>query len=169
MTWFLLWVFVTIEKITAAIASMASLVTWGVVLYIGAFVLAVLISKDRETLSENNSKFKVYRRIGVAMVIVGAMSSFVSTVMPDKKELAMIIGGGVTWNVLTSDTSKELGGKVIQLLNKELDEAINTTTSAINENAPAIRSAAEELKDAAVERSKEAAKDVISGAIEGSR
>ena len=56
----------------------------------------------------------------------------VCTLIPSKKDIALIIAGGTVYNVVTSDTAKQIGGKGIELLNKKLDEYLN-------EDAPATR------------------------------
>lgn len=56
----------------------------------------------------------------------------VCTLIPSKKDIALIIAGGTVYNVVTSDTAKQIGGKDIELLNKKLDEYLN-------EDAPATR------------------------------
>lgn len=50
---------------------------------------------------------------------------FVCTLIPSKKDIALIIAGGTVYNVVTSDTAKQIGGKGIELLNKKLDEYLN--------------------------------------------
>jgi hypothetical protein len=57
----------------------------------------------------------------IAICITG---SLISTVIPSKKEMAMIAAGGVTYNVVTSEPAKELGSKGIQLLNKKIDDLL---------------------------------------------
>lgn len=54
------------------------------------------------------------------------------TLIPSKKDIALIIAGGTVYNVVTSDTAKQIGGKGIELLNKKLDDYLN-------EDAPATK------------------------------
>lgn len=53
------------------------------------------------------------------------VSIFLSVAIPNKKEMVMIVAGGVTYNVVTSEPAKQLGGKALQLLNNKLDELIS--------------------------------------------
>lgn len=57
-----------------------------------------------------NVKMSKHRKLAVAGVIIGALLFTTSTLLPTKKELAVIVGGGMTYQLLTSDTAKEVGG-----------------------------------------------------------
>lgn len=46
------------------------------------------------------------------------------TVTPTSKGVAAIIGGSVTYDILTSEAAKEIGGKGLELLNKQIDEML---------------------------------------------
>lgn len=54
----------------------------------------------------------------------------VCALIPSKKDIALIIAGGTVYNVVTSDTAKQIGGKGIELLNKKLDEYLKEDVSA---------------------------------------
>lgn len=129
MTWLLLWVFVSIEKIASAFAMGSTVMNWSIAVYLSTYAVGWLCSSNMETMSSNFKKLKRYRSVSVVTGVLGAICLTISMILPDKKELAMIIGGGVTWEVLTSDASKEMGGKVIELLNSELDNAIHDSTN----------------------------------------
>ena len=52
------------------------------------------------------------------------VASLMASLIPTKKEMAIIAAAGVTYNVVTSDAAKEIGGKGVELLNKKLDEML---------------------------------------------
>jgi len=52
------------------------------------------------------------------------------TLIPSKKDIALIIAGGTVYNVVTSDAAKQIGGKGIELLNKKLDEYLKEDVPA---------------------------------------
>ncbi len=54
----------------------------------------------------------------------------VCTLIPSKKDIALIIAGGTVYNVVTSDTAKQIGGKGVELLNKKLDEYLKEDVPA---------------------------------------
>lgn len=58
------------------------------------------------------------------LVTLCLISSLLASVIPSKKEMAMIAAGGITYNVVTSDAAKEVGSKSLQLLNKKIDELL---------------------------------------------
>lgn len=55
-------------------------------------------------------------------VIIGLSVGCLSALIPSKQDIAMIIAGGVTYQALTSEPAKEIGGKSLMLLNQKLDE-----------------------------------------------
>jgi hypothetical protein len=58
------------------------------------------------------------------LIPVCIVLSLSATLIPSKKEMAIIAAAGVTYNVVTSDAAKEIGGKGVDLLNKKLDEML---------------------------------------------
>lgn len=69
---------------------------------------------------------KVWFGFALASIIMACL-------IPNKKETAMIVAGGVTYNVVTSEPAKQLGGKALELLNKKLDELIDDGNPSKNE------------------------------------
>lgn len=53
-------------------------------------------------------------------VIFGLMVALI----PSKKEMAIIAGAGITYEVVTSDGAKEIGGKVKDVIIHKLDEMV---------------------------------------------
>ena len=49
---------------------------------------------------------------------------FFTAIVPDTKQAAIIAGGGLTVEMLTSPEAKEIGGKSLVLLNQYLDEKL---------------------------------------------
>lgn len=90
--------------------------------FIGVAVIAGLIS----AVFLFNSVFEQENMPTFAKVLIGVclLSSLLSCMIPTKKDMAIIAAGGVTYNVVTSDAAKQVGGKGIELLNKKLDEMI---------------------------------------------
>lgn len=56
------------------------------------------------------------------------ISSLLAILIPDKEESLMILGGGATYEVLTSKEAKETGGKVLEIVNKYLDKELKENT-----------------------------------------
>lgn len=124
MEFFILYVFVIIEKIAAFLAIGSSIFWWSGFGIMVSFILAFLMSKNQEQFEENKRKSRKTRAMFYFTACVGVFMFVVSSLLPDKKELAIIVAGGMTYQVVTSEPAKQIGGKALELLNKKLDEAI---------------------------------------------
>ena len=147
MEYLIIYLFVSIEKIAAFLALGGSVFWWSIVAFVGTYVLALLGSKCPTSLKENVDKLAKYRKTAVVFTCIGALLYSVSVLLPNKKELAVIIAAGATYNVLTSDSAKEIGGKAVELLKKEIDKALADDV---------INSLPDKAKEKAVDAVKEA-------------
>jgi hypothetical protein len=124
MEFLVIWLFVSIEKIAALLAIGGNVFFWSMLSVAGLYVLSFVTSKDKEDFSDNVKKTKRYRVTAQLLAFVGAFMFVTSALLPDKKELAIIIAAGTTYNVITSEPAKQIGSKALQLLQKKLDEAL---------------------------------------------
>jgi hypothetical protein len=148
MEFFILWVFVSIEKIATFLAIGGSLFKWSLIAYIFTYILSFVLSKGKEDMQAYNTKMSKHRKLAVTGVIIGALLFTTSALLPTKKELAVIVGGGMTYQLLTSDTAKEVGGKAVELLKKQIDDALKDETVNM-------------IKKEAIEQTKEAVKGAV--------
>lgn len=148
MEFFILWVFVSIEKIAAFLAIGGTLFKWSLIAYGFTYLLGFLLSKGKEDMQAYNTKMSKHRKLAVTGVILGALLFTTSALLPTKKELAVIVGGGMTYQLLTSDTAKEVGGKAVELLKKQIDDALKDETVNM-------------IKKEAIEQTKEAVKGAV--------
>lgn len=114
--WFLIYLLVQIEQISAFLAKGEALI-WISLVATGGLLFGSLIA-ERKLWEEFP---KVLKTIKVA-VIVGVLGVFFSYALPTQKNLAIIVASGATYEVLTSDTAQRVGGKAINALEKKLDE-----------------------------------------------
>lgn len=136
MEFFILWVFVSIEKIAAFLAIGGTLFKWSILAYGFMYLLGFLLSKNKEDMQSYNLKMKWHRKLAVFGIVLGATLFTISSLLPTKKELAIIVGGGMTYQLLTSDSAKEIGGKAVELLKKQIDDALkDETVNMIKEEA----------------------------------
>lgn len=142
MEFFLLYLFVSIEKIAAFLALGGSLFQWSVIAFCFTYVLSFLMSKNKEDMQSYNKKMSKHRKLTVAGAVIGAVLFTTSALLPTKKELAIIVGGGLTYQLLTSDTAKEVGGKAIELLKKQIDDVLKDETINVIK-----KQAVEQVKD----------------------
>ena len=148
MEFVLLYLFISIEKIAAFLAIGGTLFKWSFISYLFTYLLSFVMSKDKEDLQAWNVKLKKHRTLAVVGVVIGGLLFTTSSLLPTKKELAIIVGGGMVYQIVTSDTAKEVGGKAVELLKKQIDDALKD--EAVNT-----------IKEKAVEETKQAVKGAI--------
>lgn len=124
MEFLVIWLFVSIEKIAALLAIGGSVFFWSVFTVVGFYVLSLFMSKDKEEFAENVRKTKRYRVVAHITAFIGVLMFVTSALLPDKKELAIIVAAGTTYNVITSEPAKQIGSKALQLLQNKLYEAL---------------------------------------------
>lgn len=136
MEFLVIWLFVSIEKIAALLAIGGSVFFWSMASVAGLYILSFFTSKDKTDFADNVKKTKRYRWTAQLLAFVGAFMFVTSALLPDKKELAIIIAAGTTYNVITSEPAKQIGSKALQLLQKKLDEALKDELPAVPKIVP---------------------------------
>ena len=126
MTYFMLYLLTSVGRVS-------ELLKWGGVFFWLAltfsafviFVCMVISTETKDTFKElmGKSKEMFYKPIRFVM-IAGALSYTIGTLLPTERDLAIIIGGGITYEALNSDKGKEIGGKAVDLLLKKIDDAL---------------------------------------------
>lgn len=125
MEWFLIYLFVSIEKIALLLAIGGSIFWWSSISVLATYALSFIASKDSDSFETNLKKTKRYRVLSMCAASLGALMFVTSALLPDRKELAIIVASGVSYNVITSEPAKQIGSKALQLLQQKLDEALN--------------------------------------------
>lgn len=138
MEFILIWLFVSIEKIAALLAIGGSVFWWSTISVAVLYALSFSTSKDKEDFADNVKKTKRYRVTAQVMAFIGAFMFVTSALLPDKKELAIIIAAGTTYNVITSEPAKQIGSKALQLLQKKLDEALKEELPEVPKIVPKV-------------------------------
>lgn len=154
MTWFLLYLFVTVEKIAAFLAIGGTIFFWSIVIFVATTILNAAFSKNAEEYNTNRANSKWLKRLMICTALLGAMMFSASQLMPSKKELAVIVVGGGVYEALTSETAKEIGGDALKLLRQELSGALQTAPAlgaevvkeGINQGKEAIRKELNDVK-----------------------
>lgn len=130
MEFFILYLFVSIEKISSAIDSLGSYSILAATAIASSIIVIPMFTctyanemSEKFKLIYNNNKHAV-----CGLFILGIMLKTFSSIIPTREEVAMIIGGGVTYNILTSQQAKEIGGKSLELLNNKLQELIDESS-----------------------------------------
>lgn len=132
MEWFLIYLFVMIERV-------GTMFMFGWVFFWLGCGLVLLACAASGILTEgwnNTTTFKdhwtehvfvkLLKRSAKIMIPFGFIMGTIGFLMPPQKDAAIIVGSGVTYNVLTSETGKRLGGKAVELLEQKIDSALNS-------------------------------------------
>ena len=75
-------------------------------------------------------------KIAKRLAIIGVCLVVVYKLMPDQKQLAIIVGSGMAYNVITSGPVKEIGNKAFQLLERKVNEALKDEQPTPKVEAP---------------------------------
>lgn len=122
MEWFLLWLFMVSPKVACVLnwLGIALIAIWG-----GHFFINAMNNVGLEDKWSSLKKTMVFGLICIAA----------ASLIPSKKDIALIVAGGVSYNVITSDAAKEIGGKTLKILNENLDGYINEAKDVVKEGA----------------------------------
>lgn len=129
MEWFVIYIFVMVERLAALLALGWGAFWFGVIL-IGLTVMICAIQTceypKTVTFTDNiESRWaKLAVKVGKWSAIVGLILGVCTYLVPTQKDLAIIVGSGVTYKAVTSETGQRIGGKAISLLEKKLDDVL---------------------------------------------
>lgn len=143
--WILMYLFVIVDQIRDAVSgyggafaiAIVSTICYGLFFLFSRMSLDLEYSRNRNEFEEKWEKLKNGsfatngRRALYAIWFIPFFMFSVHTLMPTQKNLAILIGAGVTYEAVTSESGKRIGGKVIQLLEEKLDGAINSDGSSV--------------------------------------
>lgn len=146
MEWILIYLFVQIEKIAVLLAVGSSVFWWSSISAVLTYAVSFVLSKDKESLEEWIGKTKKFRRWSSFIAFIGVLMFVTSALLPSKKDLAIIVAAGTAYNVITSPQAKEIGGKALDLLKKQMDDALKDS----------------DVKEILKEKAKQEIKDAVS-------
>lgn len=124
MEFFLMYLAVSIEKIGAFLQNGFLAAFIAVAVYLAVLFGSSLEACDGKATTEELMKKPIQKgvvRTAKFFMVMGLIAGCIGSVLPTKEELAYIIGGGVTYNVVTSDTAKRLGTKILDAVESKLD------------------------------------------------
>lgn len=162
MSWFLVYLFVSIEKIAALFMSAKALIFWPAILAFAVVFIIFLTSHTTEGFKSRLGEFSKFFKWCKRIFIVGVICVILGTLLPNKKELAIIVVAGGAWEMLQTDTAKEIGGDALNLIKKEIKDAlgedpVKTSVKAVSKAGSAVVESAK--KEAAKEVTKELTKE----------
>ena len=103
-----------------------------VIFLVGAAVYSVEeVSKEGKAAYWGNQipRFKRLCKWAITLLIIGQLLKGAAVLIPEPKQLAMIIGGGAVYNALTSDTATNLADKITTKLQERIDQALEVDAS----------------------------------------
>lgn len=141
MEFFLLYLFVMIENIGSMfwLGWPLMWVSLGVMVVTAFFCMLQTESygEDRtfSEILEEPVQAKIIK-LAKRLAIIGGCLIIVHKLMPDQKQLAIIVGSGMAYNVITSGPVKEIGNKAFQLLERKVNEALKDEQAPPKVEAP---------------------------------
>lgn len=122
MEWLLLWLFMVSPQIASGLSMLggAMLFAFG-----GHFFFNFINNID----SGGEKPWKSLKKT----LVFGLLALALASIIPSKKDIALIVAGGVSYNVITSDEAKEIGGKTLKLLNENIDSYMKDAGEGVKE------------------------------------
>lgn len=139
MEWLLIYLFVMVEKIgTLFMFGWMSFWTGTSLILLVILISSGIASSNNEKKKESYSTFgEVWKshpftllgkNISKFLIGFGFVFGCLAFFIPSQKDMAIIVGAGITYEAVTSDTGKRLGGKAIELLEAKINSALNVPT-----------------------------------------
>lgn len=126
MTYFMLYLLTSAGKLSALL-KLGGVFFW-IAVVMSAFIVVIsmiIATGTKDTFKEVMYKSKeVFYKPMRFVLIAGALTYSIGTLIPTERDLAIIIGGGAAYEALNSDKGREIGGKAVDLLLKKIDEAL---------------------------------------------
>lgn len=134
MEYFLIYLFVMIERIGDLLASGFVLVLIPFLFICAVLFFSAMYAIDYEFNDVwENKHIAKFRKVAYVSITIGLIMVTASKLIPSQRDLAIIVASGVTYEVITSDTGKRLGSKAIDLLEKKIDDALKDTPDVVKE------------------------------------
>lgn len=129
MEFFLIYLFVMAETLGGFLLMLGGHMFWLSILTIPALAIGCAIAATESRINHFSDfwvmSFPVKtRKLAKVCAPIGIIFVCIANLIPTQQQLAIIVGSGVTYNVLTSEPAKQIGGKALELLNKKIDEAL---------------------------------------------
>lgn len=133
MEWLLIYLFVMIERI-GSMLSFGWLAFWMGLILFAFSIMFCSVHFDtkhnrtyREFWEDKEKAPYMIRKPAKWLITCGFIVGTLGFLLPSQKDAAIIIGSGVTYQVLTSDPAKRIGSKAVELLEQKIDQALDNT------------------------------------------
>lgn len=132
MEWFVIYIFVMVERL-AALLALGWAAFWFGLLLLGLTLMVCALQTDSGSFGSTKVTFtdniesrwgRFTVKVGKWSMVIGLFLGICTYLIPSQKDLAIIVGSGVTYKAVTSETGQRIGGKAIDYLEKKLDDAL---------------------------------------------
>lgn len=126
MEFFLIYLFVMSSEIAAMMLTLGKVLLIPTTIALVVSTVICVISGIEGIFEEmwNNDVMTFIKRLAKWCIPIGLSLIVFSKLIPNEKQLAIIVGSGVAYNVLTSEPAQRIGGKALELLQKKIDKAL---------------------------------------------
>lgn len=126
MIYFMLYLLTSVSKVSTLL-KIGGVFFWLAIVVSVLIVIGCVVIWMESDLTLNEIKDKamklLYKPIKFVL-IAGALSYSIGSILPTERDIAIIIGGGIAYEALTSDKGREIGGKAVDALIMKVDEIL---------------------------------------------
>lgn len=126
MEFFLIYLFVMSSEIAAMMMILGKVLLIPTAIALVVSTVICVVSGIEGVFEEmwNSEVMTFIKRLAKWCIPIGLSLIVFSKLIPNEKQLAIIVGSGVAYNVLTSEPAQRIGGKALELLQKKIDKAL---------------------------------------------
>lgn len=135
MEFFLIYLLTSVTKV-ATLLKISGVFFWATVVFtiLGVFVSMAVGNEYDSTIKEELSKFKeLFGKYIKTLLITTSILYTLGAILPTERDMALIIGGGLAYQAVTSDKGREVGGKAVELLIKKVDELLEEPKTVVKD------------------------------------
>lgn len=126
MEWFLIYLLVMVDQIREAAGNYPGWIIAGIGIGLIGFFFFGVSWGDWDDDTERDAMVKKAKRWYIAFWCIPLILVTLHTFLPSQKNMALIIGTGITYQAVTSETGQRIGGKAVELLEKKINEALES-------------------------------------------
>jgi len=151
MSFIIVWLFLSIEKIALILTVPLSILLGPALLLLLFASIGMLVAflfttgqyqeVEHEKVKNFIKKFYklLFNKKTLWLVFIPIFFlGFIGKMLPTKKELAIILAAGGAYELLSSDPAKQIGGKALELINQEIDKALQENREILKEKAEGV-------------------------------
>lgn len=125
MEWLLVYLLVMSEQIREAAGNYPGWMGAGVLLtFVFGFAGAIYWAEGDAPEEDKKRYIKKARNFLILFWMIPFTLAMVHTLLPTQKNMALIVGTGITYKAVTSETGQRIGGKAVELLEKKINQAL---------------------------------------------